>query len=772
MEGDAFSRFFLPFEAYPSQLEFMKDAYRCFEESRFGLFESPTGSGKTIAILSSTLTWLKENRLNDAISRLRVGQAPDNAPPWVTVNTERQIKAMAESLVASEYEAIVNKRKAIQKDVIITESGIRLRPGAKRQRRELQGNSIPPDDDGKPSRDKVQIIICSRTFSQLEQYVKEFRRLDELTDNVRLGIALGRTHACINSSVRSKCRSNEEFNNECRSSACDFKGNVDQLAEFAACFPMDIEDLKDAGKGICGCPYYASLKNIPDSDVVLAPYVSVFQESIRKALGIRTEGSIIIIDEAHNLADAITEAHSSVISAKEMLALTRQCRSFIQKFFKSVDDPNKEGIERIIRAAEALSDCCKLEGETRSSDGTIVLSISAFIVRMELESTMFHEILNFLACGDFCKRLRGWAERLWNGENKGNENKPLDHHKTYFTAIYSFMNFVSALLSATEYDWMLISMLPDDANMELFSISADERFQCLVQRSRSTLLMSGTLSPIEGFMRLLPSGVEPVVHMSKPIFPPNRFFAAIVASDEQGDPLVYDSLHRDGEREMNILCTIIGEASSSVPNGIVCFFSGYEYLGKFKRYFEESSEKSKVLRNKATFFESKGGGNVFSKFSKEALSGGAILFAVYGGSQSEGIDFRDGLARLVLLIGLPYPPDGVKLQLHRDYFKDKSLNSSVSPQQRGLYATLSSDIKSILCFKTVNQSIGRAMRHKNDYAAIVLLDHRYEEPYYRKMLPEYVLRSLHSSKLKRAGSLKIRDLMSSLIDFYQENHLM
>ncbi len=43
-----------------------------------------------------------------------------------------------------------------------------------------------------------------------------------------------------------------------------------------------------------------------------------------------------------------------------------------------------------------------------------------------------------------------------------------------------------------------------------------------------------------------------------------------------------------------------------------------------------------------------------------------------------------------------------------------------------------------LCMKAVNQSIGRAIRHRGDHAAIFLVDHRYSRPDIRAQLPGWI----------------------------------
>ena len=47
-----------------------------------------------------------------------------------------------------------------------------------------------------------------------------------------------------------------------------------------------------------------------------------------------------------------------------------------------------------------------------------------------------------------------------------------------------------------------------------------------------------------------------------------------------------------------------------------------------------------------------------------------------------------------------------------------------------------------LCWKSINQSIGRAIRHRNDYAIMILADGRYAQPASNKNLPGWIAKRL------------------------------
>ena len=98
-----------------------------------------------------------------------------------------------------------------------------------------------------------------------------------------------------------------------------------------------------------------------------------------------------------------------------------------------------------------------------------------------------------------------------------------------------------------------------------------------------------------------------------------------------------------------------------------------------------------------------------------------------GGKMSEGINFSDELARCVVMVGLPYAnPTDLTLQERMAYVE----GAQGAGAGREYYTNL--------CMKAVNQSIGRAIRHKGDYAAMLLLDGRYAKPDVRGRLPKWI----------------------------------
>jgi regulator of telomere elongation helicase 1 len=98
-----------------------------------------------------------------------------------------------------------------------------------------------------------------------------------------------------------------------------------------------------------------------------------------------------------------------------------------------------------------------------------------------------------------------------------------------------------------------------------------------------------------------------------------------------------------------------------VPGGILVFFSSYPKMNYAYDRWNKKGQLSLIEKHKKVFVEpnnQKDFLQIIKDYYEEILHSynkGAVMLGVCRGRISEGIDFSDNLARLVIIVGIPYP---------------------------------------------------------------------------------------------------------------------
>ena len=198
----------------------------------------------------------------------------------------------------------------------------------------------------------------------------------------------------------------------------------------------------------------------------------------------------------------------------------------------------------------------------------------------------------------------------------------------------------------------------------------------------------------------------------KHVMPKENLLLGVVAKGESGGEFRFTYDNRDNTKLMNDLSLLFIQISVCVPQGVVVFLPSYFFLSKIRVFLEKNKGIESIKKCKKVFFDNKDD-NILEQFCQNAANG-AMLFAVVRGKLSEGINFSDHLGRCVVMVGMPYlNKTDIEIQERMKYLDSKRALFNGKMFYEGS------------CHKAINQSIGRAIRHKNDYAVVLLVDERH-----------------------------------------------
>lgn len=279
------------------------------------------------------------------------------------------------------------------------------------------------------------------------------------------------------------------------------------------------------------------------------------------------------------------------------------------------------------------------------------------------------------------------------------------------SVLFAVKEFIRVLAHRPDDGKIVIETTGEDKTLQYLCLNPTTTLKRILDQVKALIFISGTLEPSQEF-NLLINLAGKASRFSCDHIIPRQHFQGIVVPSVAGKPLDFRYQTRSSEDQMGMIISVLHTACSKTPKegGIIVFLQSYAYKTQFVSYLKAGEHCEKISRK---IFEESKEHDVFADYSKEiAKKGSALLFCVIGGKLSEGINFSDDLARTVIVCGLPFAnSQSVEIQEKMRYFDKVG-----DPHFRG------GDYYENLCMKTLNQSIGRAIRHINDYATILLLD--------------------------------------------------
>jgi len=310
-------------------------------------------------------------------------------------------------------------------------------------------------------------------------------------------------------------------------------------------------------------------------------------------------------------------------------------------------------------------------------------------------------------------------------------------------------------------------------------------FHSTISDARAVILAGGTMSPMSDYTSHLLSYLRTsqITTLScGHVIPKENLLAWTLSTGPTGKTFEFTYGKRggrEGEEMLDDLGRALLNICGVVPDGVVVFFPSYNFLDTVIKRWRivlpgtKGSVLERLVAKKALFKESKevkSGDDVLAEYAKAIEEGkGGLLLSVVGGKMSEGINFSDRLGRCVVIVGLPFPniQSGewkAKLGYIENATEQRLEGEGVGEGERKARAKQAGrEFYENACMRAVNQSVGRAIRHRGDYAAIVMVDRRFGNERIKGKLPGWIQEGL----VKGADEKSFAELVGRLGGFFR-----
>ncbi len=455
---------------------------------------------------------------------------------------------------------------------------------------------------------------------------------------------------------------------------------------------VEYQDLSSHAEEYKVCPYELALAYAELCDAIICDFNYLFDYDAYIRRFFSEKGSYaFLIDEAHNLPQRAREMYSAELSLED---LTRIATSELLTPHSCAKNTAERAVELF---ASSLMPYVKEDiredenGDKVSATHINEIPISLFSVIEEVAESLTNEItLNFSA----------------KDENRDARAVFLRSHlqkiKKYLRVMESF---------DVGYE-MFIFYKNGEISTKLFCIDTGKEIAKRISLGKAAVFFSATLTPLYYYQSLL--GAE---SSRNTLLLPSPF------CEENLCVRIMDKIgtrYSQRAKTLDAVVKVIAATVSAKRGNYMIFSPSFEYSEAIANAFRQKYPKINVLVQKRDFTQKqkKAFLDEFTKKNSSYLIG----FCVMGGSYSEGIDLAGEALIGTVIIGIGMPPITYEREAMAKYFDEKY-------EEGKLFAYIYPGINRVL------QAAGRVLRREDDRGVIVLVDDRFDDPIYKKLIP-------------------------------------
>lgn len=553
-------------------------------------------------------------------------------------------------------------------------------------------------------KDGKKIIWIVKTGNETDRPIEELKQINGKTGKSIFGFSYrGKKDMCLLlNSVRDKSGFDySDVSFLCKHSlkSCKYFKNFEaidknRLGDFLS-NPMLFSEVLSFCEDREICPYMLQKEMLRHAKLVSMNYNYIISERIGEGLSKKIDfaDSILVVDEAHNIQQAASNINSSKI------------------YFSA--------LERVLNEAELFR-----KEESFAQIKKLVKNMTEFLSNKEMKMKEDEETVSMADFLDSVSSGIGDVQSLLKSMKEFGDiikERQMENGKAPRSSISHLSDFIRHVLSDAKEEGIILVASKHNGNfvLEKFDMRCA---QLLLERWNmfsSCVFCSGTLSPIDGFCEV--AGVENYSGTETPS-PYTRENAEVFIT--RGLTTKWDDFNsKMAKKYVSAIRTFL----KAHKKNLAVFASSYRVQNEL---LQNGLKEAISECDRKIFLETQDtDGNESRKTLEDfkRADGKGVLVASASGRFAEGADFPGKELEGIFLVGIPFDKISVKTKAFIDYYK--KLYGSEKGQQ---YAYV------VPAFRRVAQTLGRALRSKEDKAVFVLGDERYSHPRFLRLLPDYI----------------------------------